>query len=364
MKNLVKNGKGMIKKPKKIGIIAPFFLPIPPKRHGGTEWVTYHQANGLKALGYNVSLFACAGSKTSAKLITMAQTGVSEYKIKPNEMESSRLLRLETSLLAKTSSYINTHQKKFDIIFTNSRGSEYLAVLAKHWKMPVVHILHLPLFKEAAEVYRENNTPLVSIGMHQQKSFPQLNYVGNIYNCVDTKKFYPIKNPALDYALMVTTIGEHKNTLAGIQACLKANTKLVIAGKIRDQAYFIKKIKPLIDGKKIRYVGEIGLTEKITLYQNAKAFLMPVQWAEPFGLVMIEAMACGTPVIGYDHGAVREVVETGKTGFIVSNVNGLAQAIKKIDTINREVCRTRTEKLFSVERMTKDYAMVVEKLTS
>ncbi len=137
-----------------------------------------------------------------------------------------------------------------------------------------------------------------------------------------------------------------------------AGAKLILAGgKIREP-YFSKEIKPLIDGKQIEYIGEVTGKKRTDLFKYAKGFIFPIKWQEPFGLVMIEAMACGTPVIAYPNGAVPEVIQDGKTGFIVKNVSEMAKAIKKIGLIDRKKCRERVEKYFTVEKMVDDYEKI------
>lgn len=347
----------------KIAILAPLFLRVPPKKQGGTEWICFHQANELTRRGYDVTLFAVKGSKTFGKLIPVFRQGISAYKVIPSQMEASRKLRLETTALAYTFCELLKHQ--YDVIFHHARGGEIIIPFAKYIKTPIITILHLPLFPELASLYATYHTPLISISYHQRKKFPRLNYIGNAYNGVDTHLFGFCQSPK-DYFLSITTIGEHKNPLAAILACKKAKQKLILAGKIRDQEYFQKKIKPHIDGKKIQYRGEIGLKEKIQLYQNAKGFLFPTIWDEPFGLVMIESLSCGTPVIGFRNAAVPEVIIHKKTGFIVpkNNIKLLAAALKNIGEINRQDCRMHAENNFSIEKMADAYESIIKKILS
>ena len=173
----------------KVAILAPVFLPIPPKKQGGSEWIVYHQANGLVERGFAVSLFAVNGSKTKAKLITVADKGVKDYRIDLDKMESSRPLRLENIFIGKMLGQLIAKQKKFDVIFNHARGGEVILPLTRFIKAPVVHILHLPLFKEAADIYRSYNAPLISISQSQRRGWSGLNFVGNVYNGVDTGKF-------------------------------------------------------------------------------------------------------------------------------------------------------------------------------
>lgn len=345
----------------KVGILSSIFLPTPYSGQGALEKIAWQQAEGLAKRGYKVTLFATLGSKSSAKIDYFPFKPVAKYKLVKEKMESSRPLRLELTCLAWVLDKFLASAKKFDIVFVHIRGAEILAPLKKFLKTPFVFVLHLPLFKELIELFRKYKTPLISIGNHQRKVAPDLNFVGTVYNGVDLKEF-PFKEKPKDYFLYAGSIGKNKNPLDAIKACKKAKEKLILAGKIKDGNYFQKEILPLIDGKKIKYLGEVKRKEIVKLYQGAKGFLFPVLWPEPFGLVMIEAMACGTPVIAYPNGAVPEVVKDKKTGFIVKNVEEMAKAIKNIHLIDRKECRKEVEKNFTVEKMIDEYEEVIKKL--
>ncbi|TSC76516.1 MAG: group 1 glycosyl transferase [Parcubacteria group bacterium Gr01-1014_31] len=344
----------------RIAIIAPFFLPIPPRRQGGTEWIVAHQADGLVDRGYPVTLLAVAGSTTRARLIPVITRGVSDYPLRLDSMEASRKLRLEMTALGLAAEHLR--QNRFDLVFNHARGGELLYPLLRQMGVPMVTVLHLPVFSENAKFLAGQRAPLVSISNHERRAFPRLNYVATVYNGVNTKTFSFNAKPR-DYLLMMTTIGEHKNTLDGIVAAKRARRKLIIAGKIRDHAYFAAKIKPRLDGRTVRYLGEVGLKEKIRLYRNASALLFPVVWEEPFGLVMIESLSCGTPVVGYRSGAVPEVIRHGITGFITPKTPAaLAQAIRRLPEIDRAACRHDAVRRFSLDRMLDGYEKVIHHL--
>lgn len=350
----------MSKRSLRIAILAPLLLRVPPKRQGGTEWIVYHQANGFVERGYDVTLLAAAGSRTNARLIPIIPRPVSAYRIAARSMEASRRLRLEMTALGLAAARLK--RGSFNLIFNHARGGELLYPLMHELDIPMVTVLHLPLFAENARLLAAYRAPLVSISNHQRRKFPRLNYIATVYNGVDTKTFSYNAKPR-DYLLMVTTIGEHKNPLDGILAAKRARRRLIIAGKIRDHEYFVKKIKPHIDGRQVQYLGEIGLTEKIRLYRNAAALLFPVVWEEPFGLVMIEAMSCGTPVIGYRSGAVPEVIRHGVTGFLTAATPAaLATAVRNIHRIDRRKCRAAVEEKFSVAHMVTEYERVITRM--
>ena len=161
---------------------------------------------------------------------------------------------------------------------------------------------------------------------------------------------------------MISTIGYHKNQKDTILACQKAEIPLILAGKIRDIEYFEKEIKPLINNTNVVYKGELNFQEKIELYRNAKVFLFPIKWQEPFGLVLIEALSCGTPVIAYPHGGPKEIIENNMNGYLVENVEQMADKIKIIDQIDRLSCRKDVEKRFSETIIGKQYFETINSL--
>jgi len=235
-------------------------------------------------------------------------------------------------------------------IFTN---------LEKLLKIPVFHTLHLPIYQELAEVYKKTDARLITISDNQRKNFPALNYATTIYNGIDLKNFDFSKKPK-NYFLFAGKIRPSKNPLDAIKAVKKSGEKLLLIGKISDERYFKSKIKPLLS-KNITYLGEVSVLKIKQIYAGAKALLFPIKWQEPFGLVMIEAMASGAPVIAYPAGAVPEVVKDKETGFIVKNLNEMEKAIKNIDKIDRRRCRERVGKYFSAEKMVDDYEKIIKR---
>jgi len=348
---------------RKIGIIAPPFTSIPPKGQGGTERIVYQLAEGLKKKGYKVTVFGAGKCKVSCNFVPILKKTISERKLNPFSIESSRSLRLETTYLALVMEELKKRSKEFDIIFNHARGGYLFIPLAQYLKIPLITILHLPLFKELENFLSKFKNPnIITISNSQRKGFPKIKYLATIYNGVDLKEFPFCKKPK-DYFLFMGAIGEHKNPKDAILAAKKSKIKLIIAGGKKREPYFSKEIKPLIDNKQIKYVGEVAGKERINLFKYAKGFLFPIRWEEPFGLVMIEAMACGTPVIAYPRGGAKEVVKNGTTGFLVKNVNEMVKAIRKINNISREACRERVKKYFSLEKMLENYEKIIEKFT-
>lgn len=347
----------------KICILGSVALPVPPPMQGGTERIAYWQAKGLAARGHAVTLVAAQGSAPDPSYalveigggdtVTGSVTGahpVSEVT------EGSRGLRKEAVYLSQVEQYILEHGKEFDVILNNMRAGESLFVpAAKAAGVAYVTVMHLPLFSELAEYFRATQTPVITISNAQRVGFDGLNYIGTVYNCVEPELLsVPIGSPSQPYLLMMGSIAPHKNQKDGILAAKAVGKPIILAGKIGNQAYWDKEIAPLVDGITVMHKGEMGLEEKTDVLRGAEALVFPILWPEPFGLVMIEAMACGTPVVAYGNGAVPEVVVDGSTGFIVDasqGVGGLSVMVSRVGEIDRSVCRKHVEDHFTVEKM-------------
>ena len=344
----------------RIAILGSVALPVPPPLAGGTEWIAYHQARGLSEKGHEIILFAAKGSSkkinSNIKLIEVGKRN----KIDPTLTESSRKLRLEMVYLSEVVQKLIDLKDSYDIMLNNMRGEAVFIPVAKMLKKPFVNVMHLNIFSELSELFQNFKTPIITISNAQRKDFPNLSYLATVYNGVDTNRFSYNDNPA-DYYLAVGSIGRHKNQGDAIRACKETGNKLILIGKIRDKDYY-EEIKKDIDGVQIIYKGEVGLEEKIKLYQGAKGLLFPINWEEPFGLVMIEAMSCGTPVIAYNHGAVSEVLINNKTGYVIENYSQMIEKINKVGQINRRDCRKHVEENFTVDKMVEDYEKALIKL--
>jgi len=347
----------------RIAILGSVALPIPPTAQGGSEWIAYYQAKGLSDRGHEVLLIGGVGTKkafegTKVSVFEIGKNSLTvgsknEEKFDPSTMEASRKLRIEIVRLSQAANILAEQKDNYDVILNNMRGEAVFLPIVKSLGKIFVNVMHLNLFPELADVFREHKTPLITISNAQRRGFENLNFIATVYNGVDTTKFIFNEIPK-DYLLMVGTIGRHKNQKAAINVAKKLNMPLILAGKIRDKDYF-EELKKDIDGQKIRWIGEIGFEEKVKLYQQAKAFIFPINWEEPFGLVMIEAMACGTPVIAFNHGAIPEIVVDSLNGFAVENEEQMADRVMQIDQIKREECRKVVEEKFTVEKMVEGY---------
>lgn len=352
-----------ISKKKRIAIIAPPFTVVPPIGHGGTERIVYQMVEGFVKRGYDVTLFGAGECRISAKFVQIFTQVIAGRKLDTAYTENlnSRSLRLETVYLASVINEIIKREDEFDAVYNHARGGYLFLPLQKFLKIPVFTIFHLPIFEELGKFLASFKKPnIIAISNNQRESAPNVNFLAIIYNGADLAEFeFSPENK--DYFLFMGAIGEHKNPKAAILAAKATDSKLILAGGKAREPYFSQEIKPLIDGEQIKYVGEVAGQERIDLLKNAKALLFPTVWPEPFGLVMIEAMACGTPVIGYRNASVPEVVENGKTGFIVDcSVEGLVEGIKNIHKINRTDCRALVENKFSTEKMLDGYEALLK----
>jgi len=335
----------------KIAQLAPPWISIPPKTYGGTELIISWLCDELVRRGHEVWLFATGDSKTKAKLVP----------VWPSSLWNANLRAPHAVFSLMYQKFLET-KENFDIIHDHCEW--YTCPFSKFLKAPIVTTLHHPLTEEAITLYRKfPNINFVAISRHQKKQAPGVNVVKVIYHGLPLEK-YPFNEKPKDYLLWLSRIGPDKGTAEAIEIAKLTGENLIIAGPILPQFadYFEFRIKPLIDGKKIRFVGSADFRKKIELFKNAKAFLFPVKRPEPFGLVVIEAMACGTPVIGFKQGSLEELVEDKKTGFLVKNLEEACQAVKKIGEIKRKDCRARVEKNFGLKRMVNRYEKLYKKI--
>ena len=329
----------------KIAMLAPPWIKIPPAGYGGIEWVVHYITEELVERGHDVTLFATGDSTTRAKLEATFDRQM------PDRIGNTLydIQQVATCL---------RHADDFDIVHDHSG---YAAIaFAKFLKTPVVHTLHGPFTPDICHFYQtfRDSAYYVSISDYQRSCCPDLQHVGTVYNPIDINGWpYRGKNEKEDFLLAFGRLCEDKGFHTAIDVAKRTGQKLVIAGAIQHQNrdYYETVIKPQVDGEQIRFVGEVSLTEKWNLFSKARAFLFPIQWPEPFGLVMIEAMAAGTPVIAFSEGSVPEVVADGRTGFLVNDADEMVEALGRLDEIDPAVCRRYVQENFSVSRCTDGY---------
>lgn len=309
--------------------------------------------DGLVGKGHEISLFAAGDSETKAQLTSVYPKSLNNS---PEISERQRSLYFNL-LISKC--YENA--SNFDLIHT------HFTLLSSFFRRlvvpPTVISIHSPIDEEIKPFLMEHKRArYISFSLAQRKQMPELNWCANVYHGVDTTKFAFNPTPS-DYFLYLGRVTEDKGVHLAIEAAKKAGVKLIIAGRTyQNEGYWHTHIEKNIDGVNIRYIGEQNLEQKIGWLQNAKALLFPTQCEEVFGYTMIEAMSCGTPVIGWNNGAIPEVVKDGKTGFVVNSVDEIVKAIKNIDSISREETRKRAEQFFSVKKMVSGYQKVYQRI--
>ena len=352
----------------RIALLGSVTSVIPPEGQAAIERLVFQEAIGLADRGHQILLFAPSGSAVSHKNITLVEVagkvllsgqGKEGKVLEEETYGASYKLRLEVTNMARVLDELVARKDEYDVILNNLRSEAVVWSIASYLGKPVFHVMHLPLFPELSPLARSHNVHVISISEAQQKAFSDFPYVGTVYNAVDTDEF--TFNPApQDYALYLGSIGKNKNPKDAILAAKAAGIPMKIGGRIKDKTYYDTEIAPLIDGNKIVWVGELHPKDIIALYQHAKAFLFPTLWQEPFGLVLIEAMSCGTPVIAYPNGAIPEIIEEGKNGFLVKSVEEMSQKILQIDQIDRNTCRKTVEQKFSIAKMIDGYEKLLQ----
>ncbi|HLI09963.1 MAG TPA: glycosyltransferase family 4 protein [Alphaproteobacteria bacterium] len=338
----------------KIAQIAPLIESVPPKFYGGTERVVSHLTEELVREGHHVTLFASGDSQTAAELDAVIPSA----------------LRLGSTV----HDYLPYHLMMIDRV---ARRAEEFDILHFH-----IDLVHLPVVRlladkaivttlhgrldlpELAAFYRVfPDVPLISISDAQREPMPPVRWLGTVQHGLPPELHRFHGGPG-EYLAFLGRISPEKRPDKAIAIAERAGMPLKIAAKVdaADQAYFENCIRPLLDSPWVEFIGEIGEARKEDFLGNARALLFPVDWPEPFGLVMIEAMACGTPVIAFARGAVPEVVEEGLTGFIVRDVEGAVAALERLDRLDRGRIRRRFEERFTAQRMTKQYLSIYRRL--
>ncbi len=333
----------------RIAQVAPPFEPVPPRLYGGTERVVSYLTEELVRRGHDVTLFASGDSRTGARLVPVVERAV---RIDPSTRDA-----LAAQLVAALGKVFK-RAREFDVIHCHV---DYPAFpFGSLVGTPTFHTLHgrldlsylRPLFQEFA------GERFVSISDAQRLVVADLRirWAGTVHHGLPLAR-YPFSPEGGEYLAFLGRIAPEKQADVAIAVARRTGMPLKIAAKVdpNDRAYFERHVAPLLDDPLIEFVGEIGDAEKPAFLGGAKALLFPIDWPEPFGLVVIEALACGTPVIARPCGSVGEILEHGRTGFLADTVFDLADAVKRIDEIDRAECRRVVERRFRVERMVDNY---------
>jgi len=336
----------------RIAQVSPLIESVPPKQYGGTERIVSYLTEELVQLGHDVTLFASGDSITNAHLVPIIPKALRLEN--RNDPLASHLQMLEKIYLQSS---------KFDVIHFHTGYIHF--PICRRLRVPTLTTHHGRLdFSEWQSLYREfKEIPVISISNNQRLPITWANWQATVYNGVP-KELYTYRSQPGDYLAFLGRISPEKRVDRAIEIARRVGMKLKIAAKVDkvDVEYFETRIKPLLDTSDVEYLGEISDAEKGDFLGNAYALLFPIDWPEPFGLVMIEAMACGTPVIAYRRGSVPEVMQDGITGFIVNNLDEAVAAVEKIEQLDRAQCRRVFEQKYSARRMTYDYVTAYNQL--
>jgi glycosyltransferase involved in cell wall biosynthesis len=337
----------------RIAQVAPLYESVPPKYYGGTERVVSYLTEELVRQGHKVTLFASGDSETKGRLVAACQQSLRLDKRCQNQM-AHHFVMLE---------HVFQRASEFDIIhfhvdylhFPLSRREAVTQVTTLHGRLDIPDLV--PLYQKFQDM------PVISISNGQREPLPWANWQATVYHGLPADLFRFREEPG-SYLAFLGRISPEKRVDRAIEIASQVGMPLRIAAKIDrvDEDYFESVIAPLLRNPLVEFVGEIGDGEKDEFLGNAYALLFPIDWPEPFGLVMIEAMACGTPVIAYRGGAVPEVIEQGHTGFIVHGLENAVEAVRHVAELSRKRCREVFEQRFTATRMAHDYVQQFERL--
>lgn len=337
----------------RIAQVSPLYESVPPKAYGGTERVVSYLTEELVRQGHDVTLFAAGDSVTSARLSAPCTRSLRLDELCIDKL-AHHVLMLE-QLSKEIESFDVVHYHIDYIHFPLSRRQRVPHLTTLHGRLDIPDLF--PIFKEFREM------PVVSISNAQRAPLPWANWLGTVYHGLpqDLYRFQPKHG---SYLAFLGRISPEKRVDRAIETAQRVGMPLRIAAKVdaADTEYFQTVVKPLLKDPLVEFLGEIGDSEKEAFLGNALALLFPIDWPEPFGLVIIEALACGTPVIAYGHGSVPEVIQDGVTGFIVHDQQEAESAIRRVPALRRADCRRAFEERFSVSRMVEDYMAIYQKL--
>lgn len=337
----------------KIAQVAPLIESVPPKLYGGTERVVSYLTEELGKQGHEVTLFATGDSVTSAELVACCPRAL-RHAPELGDPMGWHLVQMEM-LLRRAHEFDMIHFHNDYLHFPMSRGMGTPHITTLHGR------LDLPQLPAVYRMFPE--VPVVSISNAHRAPLPDLNWRATIYHgfpetCMQLEDGEP------EYLAFLGRISPEKRADRAIEIAVRANLPLVIAAKVdaADKEYFDEEISPRLDHPLVRFIGEVGDAEKRELFRKAHALLFPIDWPEPFGLAMVEAMGCGVPVIAFPCGSVPEIVEHGRTGYIVSSVSDAVAAVKALPAIRRDDCREVFRQRFTAARMAAEYVREYERL--
>jgi glycosyltransferase involved in cell wall biosynthesis len=336
----------------RIAQVAPLGECVPPRKYGGTERIVSYLTEALAAQGHEVTLYAAGGSRCAARLCVSYPRPLRELPGHPDLELIYRHVMAEVRAASQHYDVIHFHTGWFEFPFFAQSDAPCLTTLHGRLNYPEMQ----------ARLRAHSSFPLVSISDSQRAPVPELNWLTTIYHGIPDCGLAP-RNSG-DYLVFLGRISPEKRPDLAIEIARRAGLPIKLAAKVDqvDQAYFDDVIRPLLSLPGVDFLGEVDDTEKSRLLAGAKALVFPIDWPEPFGLAMIEAMACGAPVVAFRRGSVPEVVDEGVTGFIVEDVAGAVAALGRVEQLDRRAVRATFLRRFSIERMVRNYVEVYEQL--
>lgn len=337
-------------------MLAPPWIPVPPPAYGGIEQVIALLAGELTERGHEVTLFAAPGTESPAEVLSPLERPY------PDEIQLSVY---EADHVASAFASVDEADQPFDVIHDNCGFTAF--AFADRIETPVLHTLHGPFTPDTSAFYARHagKASAVALSRYQAEQAPgELDVVAVIGNPIVVDEF-PFRDEKDDYLLWIGRLNDDKGPQRAIAAAREAGAPLVLAGPVQpgEEEFFAREVEPHLDGDGIRYIGEVG-ADKAELYAGARAFLMPIRWAEPFGLVMTEAMACGTPVIAFPEGSAPELVLDGETGFVVNDEHEMAAAVGRLGEIDPARCRDSARERFDVAAVAEAYERAYEAVSA
>ena len=338
----------------RIAIVAPPWAPIPPPLYGGIEQAVDAEARGLAAAGHDVLLFATGDSTSPVPRQWLL-----------SEAEGMRIGFAVPEIRHVLAAYEAVEEFGAEIVHDHTVLGPVLAEAVTN--LPVVTTIHGPLNEELIDIYRRiaSRVGLIAISHAQRKPDPDLPIARVIHHGVDVAEF-PLGTGEGDHLLFLGRMAPEKGAHRAVAVARKAGVPLILIGKCREpweRRYFEAEVEPNL-GDDVRYLGEVPHEEKLRLLADARATLFPIRWNEPFGLVIIESLACGTPVLAFPEGAAPEVVEDGRTGFLCADESEMAEAVNAVGGLGRDQCRGAVKEYFSTERMVREHVELFEQLVS
>jgi glycosyltransferase involved in cell wall biosynthesis len=338
----------------KIAQISPLMESVPPRLYGGTERIVSYLTDELVRLGHEVTLFASADSVTAARLVGCASVALRLDGNVRDPIPYYMLMLDRVRELAEEFDVLHFHIDQFHFPLFHQMADRTLTTLHGRQDLPDLKPLYIGF----------GDMPLVSISNAQRRPIPKANFVGTVHHGIPTNLYTPIYNPRGGYVAFIGRISPEKRPDRAIRIARTLGIPLKIAAKVdkADEAYFHETIAPLLSDQGVEFIGEINERSKTEFLGEAQALLFPIDWPEPFGLVMIEAMACGTPVLAFRHGSVSEIVDQGLTGAVVDTMDEAVRMLPRVIALDRRAVRRRFEQRFSSERMATDYVAVYRSL--